>query len=230
MRFRSPENIVAEIRQIKSRYGIRHFRFQDDIFTINIKRVRALAPHLTSENIVYRCFARVNTFSLEMAELLKASGCVHASFGVESGSPKILGDHAMNKRQTPQQIQKALENAHKVGIRSRVFLIVGFPGETDETIEETLTLMKHCPWDEVSVYPLIAYPGTPLHDHPEKYGIVDIDRNYADYLQIGRNFKAGFTVRTNMFDEHQVRQWRDYVMNELLANGRTWAGNATGFK
>jgi radical SAM superfamily enzyme YgiQ (UPF0313 family) len=111
-----------------------------------------------------------------------------------------------------------------------VFLIVGFPGETDETIEETLTLMKSCPWDEFSVYPLIAYPGTPLHDRPEDFGIMDIDRNYSDYLQIGRNFQAGFTIRTKDFDEHKVREWRDYVIRELLADGRTWAGNSQGFK
>jgi radical SAM superfamily enzyme YgiQ (UPF0313 family) len=165
-----------------------------------------------------------------MAELLRASGCIHASFGVESGSPKLLAKHAMHKNQTPQQIQWALENAHKANIRSRIFLIVGFPGETDETIQETLTLVKQCPWDEFSVYPLIAYPGTPLHDHPEEYGITYIDRNYSDYLQIGRNYKAGFTIRTKEFDEHKVREWRDTMIKELLADGRTWAGNSPGFK
>ena len=230
IRFRSPENVVAEIKSIKKKYEIRHFRFQDDIFTFSIKRIRELAPWLQAEDIVYRCFARTNTFSPEMAELLQASGCVHVSFGVESGSPQILAKHAMNKGQTPKQIQEALINADKAGIRSRIFLIVGFPGETDETIAETLTLMKSCPWDEFSVYPLIAYPGTPLHDQPEDFGITDIDRNYSDYLQIGKNFQAGFTIRTKDFDEHKVREWRDHVITELLADGRTWAGNSQGFK
>ncbi len=230
IRFRSPENIIAEIRQLRRRYNIRHFRFQDDIFTIHIKRIRALAPYLAGEDIAYRCFARVNTFSPEMAELLRASGCVHVSFGVESGSPSILAGHAMNKRQTPAQIRAALENAREAGLRSRVFLIVGFPGETDGTIAETLALLKQCPWDEFSVYPLIAYPGTPLYDHPEQYGITHIDRDYAGYLQIGRDFKAGFTIRSEAFDEQQVRQWRDSVIEDLLADGRTWAGNAAGFK
>ena len=230
IRFRSPENVAQEIRQVKENLGVHNFRFQDDIFTLSIKRVREIAPWLAKENIVYRCFARVNTFSEEMAQLLKESGCVHASFGVESGSPKLLANHAMAKKQTPKQIVQALENAHKHGITSRIFLIVGFPGETEETIEETLALMKSCPWDEFSVYPLIAYPGTPLHDRPEDYGITYIDKNYSDYLQIGKNFKAGFTIRTNDFDEHRVREWRDYVIDELLADGRTWAGNSLKFK
>jgi radical SAM superfamily enzyme YgiQ (UPF0313 family) len=230
IRFRTQDNVTAEIRRIKARYGTRHIRFQDDIFTLNIKRVRELAPFLAAEGIVYRCFARVNTFSREMAQLLKESGCIHASFGVESGSPKLLAKHAMHKGQTPEQIRLALENAWATGIRSRVFLIVGFPGETDETVEETLTLMKQCPWDEFAVYPLIAYPGTPLHDRPEEFGITYIDRDYSDYLQIGKNFRAGFTIRTATFDEHKVREWRDRVIEELLADGRTWAGDSPKFK
>jgi radical SAM superfamily enzyme YgiQ (UPF0313 family) len=230
IRFRSPEDVVAEIRQIKERYRIRHFRFQDDVFTCNIQRIRSLAPPLAQEEIVYRCFARVNAFSPEMARLLRDSGCVHVSFGVESGSPKLLAKQAMNKRQTPGQIRKALENACAAGIRSRIYLMVGFPGESDETIGQTLALVRGCPWDEFSVYPLIAYPGTPLYERPEAFGITHIDRDYAKYLQIGRDYKAGFTIRTETFDEEQVKQWRDYVIYELLADGRTWAGNAIGFK
>lgn len=232
MRYRSPENVVAEIQEVKQRYGVRHFRFQDDIFTIHKKRVAELTPYLAREDIIYRCFARLNTCAEhpEVPQMLRDSGCVHAAFGVESGSPKILTIAAMHKNQTPDQIRRGLTNAHKAGLKSRIFLIVGFPGETDETVGETLALVKSCPWDEFSVYPLIAYPGTPLHDRPQDFGITYIDTNYSDYLQIGKNFKAGFTIRTATFDENKVRQWRDRVIEELLANGRTWAGNSQSFK
>lgn len=230
MRYRSPENVVQEIREVKARYQVNHFRFQDDIFTINQRRISQLTPHLANEEIVYRCFARVNTHSKKMAGLLRDGGCVHVSFGVETGSPILLAKHAMHKGQTPDQIKDALNNAFDAGLRIRIFLIVGFPGETDDTIEETLSLVKQCPWHEFSVYPLIAYPGTPLHEQPESFGITHIDNNYSDYLQIGRNFKAGFTIRTATFDEGQVRRWRDHVRDELFADGRMWAGSSQGFK
>ena len=230
IRFRSPENIVAELRRCKERYGVHHFRFQDDLFTINRRRVAALTSAIGPENIIYRCFARVNNFNGNMARMLVDSGCRHVSFGVESGSPRILARHAMNKRQTPEQITTALHAAHDVGLTTRIYLIVGFPEETDDTIVDTLTLMKSCPWDEFSVYPLIAYPGTPLHDHPEKFGITHINKEYSDYIQVGRERQAGFTIRTNTFDEHQVSRWRDRIINELQANGRTWAGNSAKFK
>lgn len=228
VRFRSPENVTAEIRQIKERHGIRHIRFQDDIFAISEARIDALTPHLEREGIVYRCFARVNTLTAEMAWMLRRGGCIHVSLGVESGNQSLLA--AMNKQQTPEQIRAALENAFEAGLRIRIFLLVGFPGETHETIEETLDLLRDCPWHEFSVYPAIAYPGTALHDDPGRFGIAHVDRDYSRYYQVGRGRRAGFTIRTEGFDEAQVQAWRDRVIEELLAEGRTWAGEARGFR
>jgi anaerobic magnesium-protoporphyrin IX monomethyl ester cyclase len=230
IRYRSAENVVAEIRHLKAQYGVRHFRFQDDLFTSSKRRLKELSPLLRTEEVFYRCFARVTGFSRDVAQLLVDSGCQHVSFGVESGSPMILGRHAMNKCQTPVQIRRALANAAAVGLTARIYLIVGFPGETEHSIEETLALVKDCPWEEFMVYPLIAYPGTPIHDHPEKYGIVSIDRDYSGYLQIGRERRAGFTISTTTFDHHRVRLWRDRVIDELIADGRTWAGASQNFR
>jgi anaerobic magnesium-protoporphyrin IX monomethyl ester cyclase len=230
IRYRGAESVVRELRYLRETYGTRHFRFQDDTFTVDRRRVRELTDHLRDEDIVYRCFARVNTFSANMAGLLRSGGCVHVSFGVETGSPKLLGTSAMHKNQTPEQVRRALLNAHEAGIRARIFLIVGFPGETDRTIEETLALVKSVPWDEFSVYPLIAYPGTALHERPEEFGITWINKDYSEYLQIGNDFRAGFTIRTAEFDERDVCAWRDRVISELLADGRAWAGDAGGYR
>ena len=228
MRYRNPDNIIREIQQIKKRYKITSIRIQDDMFNSDIKRIRNLSPLLAKEHITYRCFARVNTMSEEMALLLKDSGCLHVSFGVESGCSKIL--ESMQKGQTPLQIRSGLENATKAGLKIRIFLIVGFPGETNETINETLALVKDCPWDEFSVYPVIPYPGTVLHDRPQDFGITYINKNYSEYLQIGRNFKAGFVFRTKDFDENMVRNWRALVISELLKQKRVWAGKSQYFK
>ncbi|MHA2254106.1 MAG: B12-binding domain-containing radical SAM protein [Candidatus Kariarchaeaceae archaeon] len=229
MRFRSPANVVREILTIKRDYGISSFRFQDDLFTIDLSRVAALTKLFIPEDITYRCFSRVNNFSYDMAQALRAGGCMHVSFGVESGSRKLLSKTAMNKGHSIRQIVKALKNAGDAGLRVRIFLIVGFPGETDDTIEETLRLVKSCRWSEFSVYPLLAYPGTPLHDHPKKFGITYIDRDYSKYLQVGRHREAGYTIRTKSFDERKVQQWRDHVIQELSADGRIWSGDAKQF-
>jgi coproporphyrinogen III oxidase-like Fe-S oxidoreductase len=108
--------------------------------------------------------------------------------------------------------------------------MVGFPGETDATIAETISLMKQCPWSEFSVYPLIPYPGTPIYENWDKFGIEAVNLDYSKYLQIGKEFSAGFTIRTASFDENQVHIWRDHMINILLDDGRTWAGDSQGFK
>ena len=228
IRYRSPENIVREIRYIKAKYGIRHFRFQDDLFTGDRKRVFDLTKEIQKELIKYRCFSRVNNFDSTLAYSLSESGLIHVSFGVESGSNFILKQ--MQKKQNTQQIEKALTSAYQYKIRTRIFLIVGFPGETESTMKETITFLKKLPWDEFSVYPLIAYPGTKIHSDPQKYGIIHIEKKYENYLQIGKNLSAGFTIRTNTFNEEQVHSWRDNVINEFLADGRIWAGQSHGYQ
>ncbi|MCL2787143.1 MAG: B12-binding domain-containing radical SAM protein [Micrococcales bacterium] len=230
IRFRSPQAVVGELEFLRDQYDLGHFRFQDDNFAFSPRRVAEMTAALRPLDITYRCFSRVSVCSPEVAQALRASGCAHVSFGVESGSPAILGRHAMNKGQSPEQIAWALTNAHAAGLRTRIFLIVGFPGETDATIAETLALLTSVPWDEFVVYPLIPYPGTPIHDEPERFGITSINHTYSDYYQIGSGRAAGFVMKTDSFDEAHVRQWRDHVIDGLLAAGREWAGDSANYR
>ncbi len=231
VRLRSAANIVSEIKMLISRFGVEAIRFQDDLFTIDHTRIHELAVALKPLDIWYRCFSRVNNFDTKMAHMLAESGCRHVSFGVESGSKAIL--KAMHKNQTPDQIKHALICANKAGLATRIFLIAGFPGETDATIQETLDLLQECPFDEFSVYPLICYPGTKLWREPEKYGIKKIKHNYPDYIQAGRLKNgypyAGFTIWTDSFGPDNVREWRNKIIDVLLNDGRKWAGNSKKF-
>ena len=67
-------------------------------------------------------------------------------------------------------------------MKARSYVMVGFPGETQQTIQETIDLVTSCEWDEFAVYPVIAYPGTPLHDNPKSFGITYIDKNFRPLL------------------------------------------------
>jgi radical SAM superfamily enzyme YgiQ (UPF0313 family) len=230
LRLRSPDNVIAEVRWLRRTLGVRHLRFQDDSFTLHRRRLRALTRLLAAEGVVYRCFSRVTGFNREVAQWLAQSGCCHVSFGVESGSPSILGRHAMNKGQTPEAIRSALHYARAAGLEARIYLIVGFPGETDDTIAETYDLIRDCPWNEFMVYPLIAYPGTPIHDRPDAFGVLEIDSDYDHYLQAGRGRSAGYTIRTRDFGPEQVRAWREGLIARLVADGRTWAGESSRYR
>ena len=199
-RIRSPEHVAKEINYLIQKYGILNFKFDDDLFTIQperIKKIFSLTPQ-----IVYRCFARADTLTEEMCGVLKNTGCKHVSVGVESGSTIIL--KKMNKGETKEEIRKGLINAKNAGLLLRIYLIVGFPGETDDTINETIDFIQEIPFDEFVVYPLIPYPGTQLVTEMEKFGIISINTNYDKYIQVGKERFSGFLIRTKTFDEKKL--------------------------
>lgn len=226
LRFRSPENFVKEIECLNELHGIQAFRFQDDLFPYNLSRVKKIAELLRHLDITYRCFGRVGSCTREMAEALVEGGCVHISFGVESGSQRMLD--LMNKRQTVQEIRNGINNAKRAGIVVRVYLIVGFPGESWESVKQTVDLMLECNPEEFIIYNLIPYPGTDVFNNPEKYGITFIDRDYSKYLQTAGNHESGYTFKTKSIDRDFIKASREFMLDKLLPKIR-WAGESQGF-
>jgi radical SAM superfamily enzyme YgiQ (UPF0313 family) len=162
-----------------------------------------------------------------VANLLYQSGCRHIAFGVESGSDFIL--QRMQKGQTSAQIRQGIANAKAAGLKVRVYLIVGFPGETWQTIDDTVNLMHECDPDEFSVYPLIPYPGTTIYQNPQEFGIVHINNDFSHYFQVRQRRGTGFVFRTEDLDEKVIGDMRTYVI-EQLESKITWAGNSIGYK
>lgn len=227
VRFRSPENVVREIRDLRERWGITSFRFQDDTFGLSLPRLRAITKLLQNEGITYRCFGRVDHCSTEAANLLFKGGCRHIAFGVESGSPAMLD--RICKGQTVADIRHGIANAKAAGLVVRVFLLVGFPEETWETVRETADLMAECRPHEFIVYPLIPYPGTALFHRPLDFGITQINKNFTQYLQAGRNRRTGLVFQTGDLDEQKVAAMRDYLIRQLEPL-MTWAGDSKLFR
>jgi radical SAM superfamily enzyme YgiQ (UPF0313 family) len=227
VRLRSAGHVIREIRRLKADWGVQSFRFQDDTFTISLARLKELTAALRDEQIVYRCFGRVNLCTPEMAATLREGGCQHIAFGIESGSDDIL--RRMKKGQTVADIRRGIASAKAAGLIVRIYLIVGFPGETWQTIEETINLMLECAPDEFSVYPLIPYPGTPLYETPERFGITEINPDFRQYFQVRRSRGTGYVYRTVDLDERIVADMRAYVIDRLEP-AITWAGESRKFK
>jgi radical SAM superfamily enzyme YgiQ (UPF0313 family) len=223
VRFRTAENVVSELHELKEEWGVTSFRFQDDNFTLNQPRLGKMTALLKQEAIRYRCFGRVDFCTREVADLLYEGGCRHIAFGVESGSAEIL--QRMQKGQTPDDIRRGIFNAKASGLIVRVYLMVGFPGETWKTVQATVDLMLECMPDEFSVYPLIPYPGTPIYQEPEKFGIIAINHDFSQYFQVCRDRASGYVFRTDNLDGDKVASMRQYVI-EQLEPAITWAGDS----
>lgn len=225
LRFRSPENVVEEIVRLKNKYGITAFRFSDDLFTFSPERIIKMAEALKPLGIVYRVFARSSSITEEAANALYDSGCRHIAIGIESMSDKIL--KLLEKKATKEINIRALRNARKAGLKTRIYILVGFPGETEETVNESLEVLKNSEFDEFVIYPFIPYPGTAVWMDPEFWG-ASIDRDFSKYIQIGSNEYGNrgtcYAVTTKDFSPDDVRRWRETMMDVLEKRKYCWAG------
>lgn len=227
IRYRSPQNFVSEIAQLRSLYGLTSFKIQDDIFTLRLDRIREISRLLAPLDTVYRCNGRVDLCTnQEMLELLYISGCRHITFGVESGSPRML--ERMNKHQTLTEVQTAIALAKEVGLIVRANLMVGFPGETWDTVQETVDLMLMCQPHEYVISAFVPYPGTDPYYHPDRYGIIDLETDLSQYFLLRRNRETSYTFRTVELNPQIISEMRAYMVQELSPY-MTWAGMSEGY-
>ena len=134
-RYCSPSRVQGEMKQIMEEYGINFFRFLDDAFTVNRRRVLKLCEEIKDLQSEWRCITRADWIDKELLEAMKEAGCVGCDFGIESGSQRML--NLMNKRLTVEGNIKAIKLMKDVGLSPKVFLMCGFPGETERDIELT---------------------------------------------------------------------------------------------
>jgi len=130
----TPEHIEAEIIDIKDK-GFNAIMYYDDIFAINLKRVKELCEVIKRYNIYFRCFAHAKTFTNEMAEILADAGCKIICWGAESGHQKILNN--VGKGTTVEMNYRMAEKILNHGMEAVAFCMIGLPGENKETIAGT---------------------------------------------------------------------------------------------
>jgi radical SAM superfamily enzyme YgiQ (UPF0313 family) len=222
VRFRSPENVAKEITFLKNKYGIKAYRFNDDLFAFSEQRVIEMCNALKPLNILYRIFVRADRLTTKVAKLLYDSGCRHVSIGIETMSEKML--KLLNKGTTVQTNINSLVNAKKAGLKTRIYLLIGYLGETDDTVQESLDILLQCDFDEFCVYPFIPYPGTPVWEEPQRFG-AHINRDFSKYIQVGRRGNTFFAVTTTDFTPEDVKKWREMIISALQKKA-LWAGKS----
>jgi len=161
MRLRSPAKLVEEIKLLGT-LGVRNIHMYADLFTVNRDQVIGLCRALIEEDIKIRwtCNSRVDFVDSEMLELMAKSGCFYIAWGLESGNREIL-THA-RKGVDPGRAVQSLQIARRAGIKNWGYFIIGLPGETEETIRQTITFAKGLPLDIALFHIAAPYPGTPF--------------------------------------------------------------------
>jgi anaerobic magnesium-protoporphyrin IX monomethyl ester cyclase len=163
-RQRSPENIIAELRQIIAEYGIHNFYFIDDLFTIDLRRLQAITQELITQelDIRWQCLGRVDRVNAEILRKMYAAGCRRIHYGIESGNQEVL--QRIGKGIKLEQVRDAVRWAKEAGIQAKGYFMLGLPGDTEKTMQQTIDLAVELDLDEAMFSLTTPFPGTRLWD------------------------------------------------------------------
>jgi len=163
-RQRSPENLVSELKLLIETYGIRNFYFIDDLFTLDVKRLNALMDLFIQDelDILWQCLARVDRVTPEILNKMAAAGCREIHYGIESGNQEIID--RVGKHITLEQVRNAISWTAAAGIRGKGYFMLGLPGDTEETMEQTIQFATLLDLDDAMFSLTTPFPGTRMWD------------------------------------------------------------------
>lgn len=225
--YRSPEQIIVEIKILKDKFKIKSLRFIDDTFTASKKRVLEICNLIIENNleINWTCLSRVDTIDEEMIILMKKSGCKRIYFGIESANMENL--KFLNKEINVIRAKEIILFCRKQKIETFGFFIVGIPFETNNSIYESIQFAINSKLDYISVSQLMLYPGTELYNkyshlidfslfpYYNKWKDKSIDKNNLKNEKIFYKkfyFRIGFILNTiSLF----IRNPIEYIFNSL---------------
>jgi len=184
-RGRSVDSVVAEWRWLVEEQGAAEIGVLDDSFNIDRRRVLEICQRLVEEGLDHVPWIMINGIRANLADeevlgAMKRAGCIRAAFGVESGNQQIL-DSVVDKQLTLEQVRSAFQAARTVGMETIGFFIVGLPGETEATMDDTIRFA--CELDPVVANFSIAtpFPGTQMYETVQAEGHI-LAENWDDFV------------------------------------------------
>jgi len=168
IRLRSVEKLVDELAWVKEKFKVDEFLFWTESFTLNPNYAKAVCQEIIRRNlrISFVCNSRVTGVDEELMQWLKKAGCWMVGYGVESGNQQVL-DRA-NKKITLGDIRKTVKMAKDVGLEVTGHVIFGLPGETKQTMEETLKFCLDIDLDFAQFYCAVPFPGSYFYQEAKK--------------------------------------------------------------
>lgn len=181
VRFRSIPNLMAELECLSADYGSSLVHFVDDTFTLKKSRAKEICQQIIDRKlgINWVCDTRADCLDDELVALMKKAGCIRVKIGVESGSDRIL--ERIQKSITTKTIRQAVSLVKKHELPLTIYLMAGFPGETNDDLQQTIQLARELDADYVSLSVLAPYYGTQIWCQLEKSG-KKMDKEHWEYF------------------------------------------------
>jgi anaerobic magnesium-protoporphyrin IX monomethyl ester cyclase len=204
VRFRSPQNVVQEIKDRYNKYGVTSFAFHDDTFTLRRQYVEDFCRSVLALDfkITWHCDTRGDTVDLPLLKLMHKAGCQHIYLGLESGSPRI--QKLIKKNIDTNKVKQAVKLARRAGIETTIYFMAGFPDETAEDLQLSIEAMKELAPDYVIWSILTPYPGTAIWKIAEDRGLINIKE--CDWENFFHHYDRG-----NLFKNIEDKKWDDML-------------------
>jgi anaerobic magnesium-protoporphyrin IX monomethyl ester cyclase len=170
LRRRSPARVIAEIRRNVTEFGVKDFLFWSDTFTLDRSYVKELCRAIIAENLAisWASNSRIDTIDQEMFRLMREAGCWMVSYGIESSSQDVL--NATQKGASVKDIVKAVSWAKAAGLQVTGHFVLGLPGETPASLEETVKFSRGIGLDFAQYYCAVPFPGSSLYVEAKQKG------------------------------------------------------------
>jgi radical SAM superfamily enzyme YgiQ (UPF0313 family) len=241
IRLKPIKNVIEEIKTNIQTFNIKTFRFVDSCFTTPEKRCATICDTIIKEDldIKWTSYARINNMTRNLLKKMKKSGCAALDIGMESGDATILRN--MEKNYTPKDIIRTIITAKELDIITHCNLVIGFPGESTDTITNTINTLEKAQPDTYDAYLLDIAPHTKIYNQPKTFDIhgtrlmwshktmdtkqamFEIQRIYKNVSKsnpfLGGEYFAGFLISSG-YTPQQIRKFFS-TFNEIYKNPNT---------
>ena len=252
VRHYSSQKVFEMMKHLNETYGVQHIMFVDDLFLASRQRVTELCNLLLDNNLkmTWTCTARVDTVKPDVLQIMKKAGCWEISFGLETGSDELL--QKMDKAARVAKSEQAVGWTADAGIRVKGLFMLGYPGETRDTIQITKDFVRRIPMTIMNLTKFTPYPGSPVYrdlygtnirdDHwekmngmnfvwaPEGITVEELDRHYQEIiLSFYRRPRIGhyYLKLTLQYPNHLSRLLR-FLLGYLAARIRSLLSGRRG--
>jgi anaerobic magnesium-protoporphyrin IX monomethyl ester cyclase len=182
-RYNSADYLYAHLAYLRERFGIRHVNFYDDQFTFNRKRVEDFCGMMVDRplGMTFNCAVRAEHVDFDILRRMKAAGCWMVSLGIETGDPELLAQHRQNA--DLDMLADTIRLIKKARIRVKGLLMMGLPGESEESIRRSMEYVYSLPIDDFNLAKFTPFPGSPLYEKIHQLGSFDEDWEQMDCMQ-----------------------------------------------
>ncbi len=201
-RSKNSERVVDEIEFLQKEYGVKSIYVFDETFTIDKERVIKICEGLIKRNIKieWSCNSRVDTIDKEMLKLMKRAGCWIICYGVESAENAIL--EGVMKANSKARALETFKLSREIGIGASASFMLGLPGETKQTVQETLKFAKELDPNRAQFVITTPYPGTKLYEEAVKNNLLEREYTFTGFDAYGLDCEP--SIRTEAMTAMEI--------------------------